>query len=610
MRWTSAFGALFKSMLIGVPVVVLLFLLFPRLENPLWRTPNLEGPKRAVSGVSDEASINNISPLSLSDEVVMQVQFSGERPPGQLLYWRGPVLSVIENGVWRTSELEKSLRSKAWSVELIDPASAQEKTFNYQVIVDTTKHNWLFPLEPLSSPLNANAELEYSRDGQVLPTQKRLIRYDAQLSVFQSGAQWITPAWRHTPQLSPQERALYSSLPYANEMNRWLSTQTQLLSTLALNDVMDNVRWNVIESQLKNQTSELPLGLNPRTQLLGRWLQLQQIDSLHKVQLALSVLMENGTFMYSLSPTQLGAQANDDFLFNTRQGFCQHFALSFGLLMRAAGVPTRLVNGYLGGEINTLNNLWMLREKQAHIWAEVWLEQADGTGAWQRIDPTALLARGSFEMGQQQISQSVGSGGDGMSLSKLMPKQLLLWTGNAWAAAENQWNQWVLTYDSDRQEGWVKRLGKRLGKSLGLDQFLGGGRLEVLIYLMVGLLLLFVLGMAILLYRAGRVVISPLDRGMAKLEQAYLNYLVRKQPKTLRSKQLEILGRQPSETYRAWLTRLGVEHPTAHDKALWRLMKQFEQLKYAPAKAQKIVFKEWQKQLENAVKQLKKEISR
>jgi transglutaminase-like putative cysteine protease len=153
---------------------------------------------------------------------------------------------------------------------------------------------------------------------------------------------------------------------------------------------MDNTRWRVIESQLKSQVSQLPLGVNPRTQILGWWLQQQQSDSLYKVQLALNTLMEHGTFMYTLSPTPLGAQANDDFLFNTRQGFCQHFALSFGLLMRAAGVPTRLVNGYLGGEINTLNNLWMLREKQAHVWADVWLEQADGTGAWQRVDPTAL----------------------------------------------------------------------------------------------------------------------------------------------------------------------------------------------------------------------------
>ena len=193
-----------------------------------------------------------------------------------------------------------------------------------------------------------------------------------------------------------------------------------------------------------------------------------------------------------------------------------------------------------------------------------------------------------------------------MSLSKLVPKQLIFWAGNAWAAAENQWNQWVLTYDSDRQENWVKRLSKSLVKHLGLDQFLGGGRLEVLIYLMVGLLLLFVLGMAILLYRAGRVVISPLDSGMAKLEKTYLDYLAHKQPKLLRSKQTEALKRRRAETHRAWLTRLSVEQPTSHEKPLWHLMKQFEQLKYAPKEAQKIAFKEWKKQLKVTIGQLKK----
>ena len=105
-------------------------------------------------------------------------------------------------------------------------------------------------------------------------------------------------------------------------------------------------------------------------------------------------------FVYTLQPPLLGTKPVDEFLFETRRGFCEHYASAFSLLMRAAGIPARVVTGYLGGDENPVDGFYTVRQSDAHAWAEVWYADR----GWVRIDPTSAVA-------PERIEQSVRRGG-------------------------------------------------------------------------------------------------------------------------------------------------------------------------------------------------------
>src|ERR1039457_5975328 len=109
---------------------------------------------------------------------------------------------------------------------------------------------------------------------------------------------------------------------------------------------------------------------------------------------ALSYFREQG-FVYTLEPPLLGRDSVDEFLFGSKSGFCEHYASSFVFLMRAAGVPARVVTGYQGGDINPVDGYMIVRQSDAHAWAEVWLK---GRG-WVRFDPTAAASPVRVESG-------------------------------------------------------------------------------------------------------------------------------------------------------------------------------------------------------------------
>jgi hypothetical protein len=170
-------------------------------------------------------------------------------------------------------------------------------------------------------------------------------------------------------------------------------------------------------------------------------------------------------FFYTLNPPLLGAAAVDDFLFRTRRGFCEHYASAFVFLMRAAGVPARVVTGYQGGERNPLGNYLIVRGRDAHAWAEVWLE---GRG-WVRVDPTAAVAPSRVERGvAAALPAGERPGGLGAG-AWLQPLRL------GWDLVNNQWNQWVLGYNQERQRQFLARLNPFLAEWQGMVWALGGG---------------------------------------------------------------------------------------------------------------------------------------
>jgi transglutaminase-like putative cysteine protease len=323
--------------LLGAPIMVLLFVLFPRMA-PLWGLPGDAMAGR--SGLSAQMTVGNIAKLALDDSVAMRVTFDGPPPPPSALYFRGPVLSSFNGQTWRPADGVALLRSDEAALEV------QGAPVRYQVTLEPNQQPWLLTLDatPTAPELalgraRMTSELQWLQDRPVT----ELLRYRVT-----SYPQFTHGPVRRTAKLTP-----YLALPF---------------------------------------------GYNPRTQALAQ--ELQRAASVgpkaadYWVQQALERLRTGG-YVYTLEPGVFGRDSADEFWFDRKAGFCEHIAASFVILMRALNVPARVVTGYQGGERNALDGFWTVRQSDAHAWAEVWLA---GQG-WVRVDPTSAVApsrTGSF----------------------------------------------------------------------------------------------------------------------------------------------------------------------------------------------------------------------
>ncbi|HEU4708259.1 MAG TPA: DUF3488 and transglutaminase-like domain-containing protein [Methylophilaceae bacterium] len=364
----------------ATPVMLVLFLLFPRVPGPLWGVP--KDAYSGMSGLSDTMEPGAISELSLSGAVAFRVEFQGRIPANDQLYWRGPVLWDYDGRTWRMNK----------AVLPPETLKTEGEAVHYAVTLEPHNRNWLLMLD---MPTELPPEAVQSADMQVLskrPIRTRM-RYEGSSTFNYSLA----------PQLSDTERHMALRLPPAgNRQSRELAQQ-----------------W-------------VDEGKNPA-----------QI-----VQAALSMFRQQN-FVYTLTPPLLRDNPVDDFLFNTRRGFCEHYAGSFAFLMRAAGVPARVVTGYQGGEVNPVGNYLIVRQSDAHAWAEVWLQ---GRG-WVRVDPTAAVAPQRIEAGISALPET-----EAVPMLARRNLSLLRRLYLNWDALNNGWNQWVLGYDRERQMQLLSRL--------------------------------------------------------------------------------------------------------------------------------------------------------
>ncbi|MDH3689757.1 MAG: DUF3488 and transglutaminase-like domain-containing protein [Gammaproteobacteria bacterium] len=213
----------------------------------------------------------------------------------------------------------------------------------------------------------------------------------------------------------------------------------------------------------RREALSLPETLSPRVKTLVTTWQSQYGEPGSIVAAALNHFNQQ-EFLYTLTPPLLGDDPVDEFLFDTRKGYCEHFASAFVTLMRAAGIPSRMVIGYQGGELNTLADYMIVRQSDAHAWAEVWIA---GRG-WVRVDPTGAVAPERIELGVEAILRLVARGS---SIGRLTPDAILgairpgwtehYWRGllHGWDAMNNVWNRWVLDYGPDSQRQLLQRLG-------------------------------------------------------------------------------------------------------------------------------------------------------
>jgi protein-glutamine gamma-glutamyltransferase len=199
---------------------------------------------------------------------------------------------------------------------------------------------------------------------------------------------------------------------------------------------------------------ELPAGFNPRTLELAAQLRNDPAIAAGGPDAAVRAALQRlrtGNYQYSLDPGVYGQHTADEFWFDRKEGFCEHIASAFAVLMRAMGIPARIVTGYQGGERNSVDGFWVLRQSDAHAWTEVWLA---GRG-WVRVDPTSAVAPGRTGAFQRlQAPQGVIATAFGT-----VSPNLALSLRAAWEALNNSWNQWVLNYTQSKQLDLLKNLG-------------------------------------------------------------------------------------------------------------------------------------------------------
>jgi transglutaminase-like putative cysteine protease len=384
---------------LAVPVALVLFIVFPRVEGPLWGMPG--DANSGHGGLADHMAPGLMSHLAQSDDVAFRVMFDGALPPQPQLYWRGPVFGAFDGQSWTRLQSHGVGDSRALGL------SVRGQPLHYQVTLEPSAARWLFALEmPDRLPhLDDNAalvspELELTAAG---PIGKR-IRYDVE-SYTQFSLQ---PAQLDAPA-------------------QWLA---------------------------------LPPGLNPRALADGMALREQPDPGRRVATILRRFAREN--FVYTLDPPALGDNSIDEFLYQTRAGFCEHYAGAFVFLMRAAGIPARVVTGYQGGELNPLDGYLTVRQSDAHAWAEVWLPAR----GWVRIDPTAAVAPERIRRGlARALPPPAPFGIEG--LGRLMQldsarNPLLAQFHFAMSAVNNGWNQWVLNYTPERQRGVMAALQQRL----------------------------------------------------------------------------------------------------------------------------------------------------
>jgi transglutaminase-like putative cysteine protease len=385
----------------SIPLALLLFLFFPRLQGGFWALPQSED---AISGLGEEMSPGSISRLSESDEPALRVRFDGPLPPPAERYWRGPVMHDFDGYTWRR---RPGLAARP-------PALRFSGTpYRYDVTLEPATHGVLIALELPADSGTTGAYTQYSGDYQLLSLRPLL-----------------------------QTRSYH------------------LVSYTAHSDAAP------LSPTLRGVDLRLPRERNPRAVALGRQLRASAADDAAFVTATLDHLKQGG-FEYTLTPPKLSLDSVDEFLFDTKQGFCGHFASSFVTLMRAGTVPARVVTGYLGGEWNPMGRYLLLRQSHAHAWAEVWLE---GRG-WTRVDPTVAVA-------PERLTRDVFDLIDNAGRSAARALRSAPWLGaiiQSFEALNAWWQDSVVGFDFRKQLAILQQFGFEDRDWRAIAIVLGGG---------------------------------------------------------------------------------------------------------------------------------------
>ena len=387
-----------RSAALGAPLMVALFMLFPRV-GPLWGMPQDAAGKTGLSG---SMRMGAMAEIANDDAIAFRIRFDGRAPPPEAMYFRGPVLSRFDGREW-TRQLGGALAAAAARA----PVQLLGQPLRYQMT-----------LEPIRLPLLPLLELTPDR-ADAAPLIEGLSAWQ------RSDLQWQT------------ERPVAERLRF--EASAWLlHRHGPRQMTPALHEDL-----------------ALPPQTNPRSLAWAAELrarpELAQADASALVSLLLEHLRSGG-FIYTLEPGMYsGAHAVDEFWFDRKLGFCEHFAASMVVMLRAMQVPARVVTGYLGADPAPVDGWHIVRQSNAHAWVEYW--QA-GVG-WLRSDPTAAVSPDRVVRGTGPTPRP---GLVANAIASVNP-QLLAQLRTLLEATNNRWNQWVMNYSRTQQFRLLEGLG-------------------------------------------------------------------------------------------------------------------------------------------------------
>lgn len=360
----------------AIPLTIVLFLLFPRIEAPRWML--FEDAHKAKMGLGDSMEAGSISDLVTSDELVFRVTFEDKIPPAAQRYWRGPVLARTNGKRWQVIS--------NYGFKPPPPQISGER-YSYSVLMEAQEKAWVFALE---LPTAISANLRQNSNYQLLTIE------------------------------NPNKRSEYKIVSYT--------------------------QYNTGELSDSERTNALQLPAEPSDKIKQLVSQLQGFDS--PAENFITELLNHfrkEDFHYTLTPPLMESNPIESFLFETRHGFCSHYASAFVYLMRVAHIPARVVTGYQGGEFNKLGNFLEIRQSDAHAWAEVWLA---GRG-WTRFDPTAAIAPERIE--QDSSMQQITEGLISFNTAPSITADWLKTTRQLWRNIDYQWQHWVISYNTINQ---------------------------------------------------------------------------------------------------------------------------------------------------------------
>ncbi len=469
-----------RLVMLSVPLMLILFVLVPRVPGPLW---GLQNEQRAgVTGLSNQMSPGKISNLIRSNEVAFRVDFEGSVPAQSRLYWRGPVMTLYDGYRWSQAPRKPMQR--------FNMIVNDEPAIKYTVTLEPNGEHWLLALD--------------------IPT--RVVKGSVMTQDFQ-----------------------LSSKTKINDLLRY-----PMESRLAYQVGADEPRKHLLLS------SEYPQNLNPQTIALGRKLARDFERPLDIVNQVLTRFREQ-EFIYTLQPPALGEHSMDEFLFTTRRGFCEHYAGAFALLMRAAGIPARIVAGYQGGEYNNVGNYLIVRQSDAHAWTEVWMEDR----GWVRVDPTAAVSPSRIEQGLDDALSEEDASFRIQNRNPIFGNLLYSWDN-----LQHSWNDWVLNYDQRKQQDFLSKL------EIGIENW--SDMVFALVFLLVSVTGLF---WFVVWYRER----PPQPQAFELLFGRLLKKLSKRG-----------IDRKPSEDTRAFLDRLRGQDVTQQEQ-IARIVELYNRIKYGRA---------------------------
>ncbi|GLX84904.1 hypothetical protein tloyanaT_11560 [Thalassotalea loyana] len=396
-----------KMVLISIPLAIFLFFIFPRLQ-PFAAIPQV---KMAKTGLSDEVSVGDIGQLVRSDELAFQVEFEEGITPKAPMYWRALVMEYFDGVTWQSAEknpkFSNIFRNKDRYLSFVESRTENivyiGESINYQVYVRPSYQQFLFALD-VAQPKSSGVSLL-------------------------------------------ADRTIISEKPISQKFAYEVTSYPNLKIDSELPDLVSAINLAI------------PSETNPNLQAYAQTIVNKYQGQSNQQQMVIDDILttfREQPYYYTLNPPILTGDRLDQFFFESKAGFCVHYASTFTFLMRAAGIPARMVTGYLGGEYHEQGQFFSIRQKDAHAWTEVWLENR----GWVRIDPTAAVSPERIEQGiDAALLQEQGFLNQGFFNNvNWLNGTLLLRIRGTFELIDYQWTKYIVGFSSKKQSRLLRQL--------------------------------------------------------------------------------------------------------------------------------------------------------